>query len=131
MYPYPDSHGARIAPASVDMLQASYMRKWMSDRLKRRKKPGDGENKEATKAPEPLQPKYYDNDPAAEAPAEAPVVESRRQPREISESAAKPEAEIASGPEAVTSASGSAAGDARPRAPRRRRGRGGRSGSRP
>jgi len=59
------------------------------------------------------------------------VVESRRQPREISESAAKPEAEIASGPEAVTSASGSAAGDARPRAPRRRRGRGGRSGSRP
>ncbi len=135
MDPYPDSHGARIAPASVDMLQASYMRKWMSDRLKRRKKPGDGENKEATKAPEPLQPKYYDNDPAAAAeplaaaPAEAPVAESRRQPREISESTAKPEAEIASTSEPVKSAS--AAVDAKPRSPRRRRGRGGRGGSRP
>ena len=39
------------------------MRKWMSDRLKRRKKPGEGSNKEATKAPEPLQPRFYDIEP--------------------------------------------------------------------
>jgi predicted kinase len=119
------------------MLQASYMRKWMSDRLKRRKKPGDGENKETTKAPEPLQPKYYDNDPSASAepiiavPAAAPVIESRRPPR-VSASTAKPEPETALEPVATSSsASGSAAGEARPRAPRRRRGRGGRGGSHP
>lgn len=104
------------------------MRKWMSDRLKRRKKPGDGENKEATKSPEPLQPKYYDNDPAVSAesvasvPAEVPVVESRRSSKETS--APEPMVEAASAPVAA-----SAAGDARPKAPRRRRGRGGRSGS--
>jgi hypothetical protein len=57
------------------VLKASYMRKWMSERLKRRKKTGDGSPKEASNAPEPLQPKYYDNEPAA-AP-EAAVVESR------------------------------------------------------
>ena len=40
--------------------------------------------KEATKAPEPLQPRFYDNEPDAPpaAPVAAPVVESPRRPRE-------------------------------------------------
>ncbi len=101
------------------------MRKWMSDRLKRRKKPGGNAGKEATKAPEPLQPRFYDNEPAArvDAPAEAPVVESRPSRAEaVAESAA----EQGATPEAAV-----AAGEARPRSSRRRRGRGGRGGSRP
>jgi len=99
------------------------MRKWMNERLKRRKKPGDSSSKEATKAPEPLQPRFYDNEPAApvEAPAEAPVVESRR---------SRPEPEPAPEPVAAPEAS-PAAGEAEPRTSRRRRGRGGRGGSRP
>jgi predicted kinase len=98
----------------------------MSERLKRRKKPGDGPTKEPTNVPEPLQPKYYDNEPAArpQAPAEAPVVESRRpsRPAPAPESAPEP----ASAPAAA-----SAAVEPRPRTPRRRRSRGGRGGSRP
>ncbi|MGD0417638.1 MAG: AAA family ATPase [Terriglobales bacterium] len=91
------------------------MRKWMSERLKRRKKAGDGSPKEASNAPEPLQPKYYDNEPAA--PPEAAVAETRRPSR--------PEPEPASEPAAASST-----GEARPRTSRRRRGRGGRGGSR-
>jgi len=96
----------------------------MSERLKRRKKAGDGSTKEATKAPEPLQPRFYDNEPAAppEVPAEAPVVESRRPSR--------PEPEPA--PEPVSApAAASAAGESKARTSRRRRSRGGRGGSRP
>src|ERR1039458_3882153 len=102
------------------------MRKWMSERLKRRKKAGDGPTKEGTKAPEPLQPRFYDNEPAAplEVPAEAPVVESRRPSRRA------PEPEPA--PEPVSApAAASAAVAPRPRTSRRRRSRGGRGGSRP
>ena len=100
------------------------MRKWMSERLKRRKKAGGSPTKEPTNAPEPLQPKYYDNEPAApaQAPAEAPVVESRRPSR--------PEPEPASEPLSAPAAA-AAAVKARPRTPRRRRSRGGRGGSRP
>jgi predicted kinase len=96
------------------------MRKWMTERLKRRKKAGDGSAKEATNAPEPLQPKYYDTEPAAppQAPAEAPVVESHRPSRPAPEPVSAP-------------AAASAAGEPRSRTPRRRRGRGGRGGSRP
>jgi len=100
------------------------MRKWMSERLKRRKKAGDGSPKEATKAQEPLQPRFYDNDPAAPAaaPAEVPAVESRR--------AAKPAPVPESVSEPVSAAAGASATEPRPRATRRRRGRGGRGGSR-
>jgi predicted kinase len=104
------------------------MRKWMSDRLKRRKKPGDSSSKEATKAPEPLQPRFYDDEPAApvavpnEAAAKAPVVESRpSRPEQVAE----PASERVATPEAAV-----AAGEARPRISRRRRGRGGRGRSR-
>jgi predicted kinase len=99
------------------------MRKWMSERLKRRKKPGDGA-KETTKELEPLQPKFYDNEPAAAVAApveaatiEAPAVQSRRPARQEPE----PQAEPAAVPGAVES---------RPRTVRRRRTRGGRGRSR-
>ena len=64
------------------MLQASYMRKWMSERLKRRKKPADSTStKETAKAPEPLQPRFYDDEPSSPpaASAEVPAVESRQE----------------------------------------------------
>ncbi len=116
---YTGRHGAQIAPVRAGVLQVRYMRKWMSERLKRRKKAGDGSAKESTNAPEPLQPKYYDNEPAAsaQAPTEAPVVESHRPPR--------PE------PEPAPTSEPAAPVEPRPRTPRRRRGRGGRGGSRP
>ena len=119
---------------------SSYMRKWMSERLKRRKKPGDSPAKEASNvpAPEPLQPRFYDNEPAASAaapaaapvsaPVVAPVVASVVESRRLS----RPEPEPVPVPESVSAAAASsAAGVSRPRTPRRRRGRGGRGGSRP
>lgn len=96
----------------------------MSDRLKRRKKPGDGSSKEATKAPEPLQPRFYDDEPVTpvdvpgEAAAQAPVAKVQRPSR--------PEPEAA--PESASAAS--AAVEPKARTSRRRRGRGGRGGSR-
>jgi predicted kinase len=135
---YPLRHGARIARVCSGMLQASYMRKWMSERLKRRKKDGDGAAKDAAKAPEPLQPRFYDNEPAAappEAPAEprggdrgdvsveAPVVVSRR--------ASRPAPEPAPAPQTVSAGDAPVGGgESKPRVARRRRSRGGRGGSR-
>jgi len=111
------------------------MRKWMSERLKRRKKTGTGATKEASNAPapEPLQPRFYDDEPAAptapaapvvEAPAEVPVVETRRPSKRDPEPAPAPEPTLASAPT-------SAPAEPKPRVSRRRRSRGGRSGSRP
>src|ERR1700675_4018792 len=107
---------------------SSYMRKWMTERLKRRKKPGEGSTKEATNAPEPLQPRFYDNEPAAPtaAPVAAPVVESRRPSRAEPEPARAPEPEPVSA--AAASSPASVAGEPRPRTSRRRRSRGGRGG---
>jgi predicted kinase len=119
----PAAKGLRL-PRCTSVCYKRYMRKWMSERLKRRKKTGDGPTKEATKAPEPLQPRFYDDEPAApaEAPGEVPVVEAKR--------AAKParESEAVSDSEAPAA---SAAGEGKPRPVRRRRSRGGRGGSRP
>src|SRR3984893_17501101 len=108
---------------------SSYMRKWMTERLKRRKKPGEGSAKEATNAPEPLQPRFYDNEPDAPSAVSvaAPVIESRRP------SKAEPEPEPAPEPvsaAAAASSPASAAGEPRPRTSRRRRSRGGRGGGR-
>ncbi|MFZ0796266.1 MAG: AAA family ATPase [Terriglobales bacterium] len=102
------------------------MRKWMSERLKRRKKTGEGSTsaKEATKAPEPLQPRFYDNEPTAPpaAAAEVPVVESRRlsRPAPVPESTSEP----------VSATGAASATEPRPRTTRRRRSRGGRGGNR-
>src|SRR6202035_3364080 len=108
---------------------SSYMRKWMTERLKRRKKPGEGSAKETTNAPAPLQPRFYDNEPDAPpaAPVAAPVVESPRRP-----SRAEPESVPAPEPVSAAAASSpaSAAGEPRPRTSRRRRSRGGRGGGR-
>lgn len=81
----------------------------MRERLKRRKKGGEGPSQEPATAPEPLQPKYFENE-VPEAPA--PVVAEPQPP---------PEPEPASEP-----AAGSAEVRFRPRSSRRRRGRGGR-----
>jgi len=104
------------------------MRKWMSERLKRRKKPGDSSTptKEAAKSPEPLQPRFYDDEPSATptAPAEVPIVESRRASRAV------PEAEPAPEPIAATGDASASTAEPGPRTTRRRRSRGGRGRSR-
>jgi predicted kinase len=115
-------YGASIAPVCAGVLQARYMRKWINERLKRRKKTGDKPSKEATKAPEPLQPRFYDDDPAAPpAPvsAEAEVVEA-------------PDLQAELPPESDSAAAETAPADGkrRPAAPRRRRSRGRRGGAR-
>jgi predicted kinase len=101
------------------------MRKWMSERLKRRKKP-EAAPKEAAKTPEPLQPKFYDDEPAAlEQPREkVPIVEARRA-----------DAEHVEGPEPGNEADPvvqhqDVSTTPRSRPARRRRGRGGRGRSR-
>src|SRR5208282_5899094 len=113
----------QIAPTCASVLQAIYMRKWMNERLKRRKKTGDGSPKEASKAPaqEPLQPRFYDNEQAA-APAvpsaapikvpadvrdEAPVApsqhqESRRRSRPEPESASESASQSTAASEAAS-----------------------------
>src|SRR5208282_5135376 len=122
------------------------MRKWMSERLKRRKKPGDGSTKEATKAPEPLQPRFYDDEPAApaevpvrvavQATVETPVVESRRPSRPQREREREKEHEREREPAAAPAPSeepvaASAAVESKPPGvSRRRRSRGGRGRSR-
>jgi predicted kinase len=120
------------------MLQASYMRKWMSERLKRRKKAGDGGNKEATKAPEPLQPRFYDDEPGAdsgpavETPAassqthDAPTESPARESQPVSQVTSRPEPE----PETAPAEASSGAVEPKERTARRRRGRGGRGGNR-
>src|ERR1035441_784118 len=55
------------------------MRKWMTDRLKRRKKGGEAGSKEKAAAPEPLQPKYFESD-LGEQPQAAAVEAPRPEP---------------------------------------------------
>ena len=98
----------------------------MSERLKRRKKSADPTTKETTKAAEPLQPRFYDDDPAAATSGslESDASEARRP--------SPPEPETQPVPEPVAApAQASVDGEAKPRTPRRRRSRGGRGGSRP
>ncbi len=99
------------------------MRKWMSERLKRRKKSGDSTGKEAKPAPEPLQPRFYDNEPAALAPVQA-------EPVEVETHGTSPVEPDQGEPEAASPASPTSTATPRPRPQRRRRGRGGRSGAR-
>ncbi|MGA7567932.1 MAG: AAA family ATPase [Terriglobales bacterium] len=103
------------------------MRKWMSERLKRRKKAGEGSTKEANKALEPLQPRFYDNEPLAPAAANSEVspVPEAVEPQP----AAK--AEPYHPDEPLSAAPPSTAAEARPRPSRRRRNRGGRGKPRP
>ena len=104
------------------------MRKWMRDRLQRRKKKTPEQGSQA--APPPLQPAYFDAEEPSAAPEEA--VHSEPEPAYSEpEVEASPEAESTAG-----SASGTASGKAGERAPqsrggtrgRRRRGGRGRGG---
>ena len=116
-----------IRTATVPTLRRSarvcykrYMRKWMRERITRRKK-GDGTpEKDKANSPVPLQPKYFEaQEPAPEATSAASRI--KREP--------EPEPEIEAAPPATGSAT-----EGRPEArpSRRRRGRGGRGrGARP
>ncbi|MGA9530044.1 MAG: AAA family ATPase [Terriglobales bacterium] len=135
-------------PVHTPVCYKRYMRKWMSDRLKRRKKDDKTPSGQA-KAPEPLQPKYFESDvaeklePVAEAPRsiepEPAPVEPRAEikPREIKRpKIERPEAEPLEQDEpsslhaASDAASNDAAGDDAGRPVRRRRRRGGRVNAR-
>jgi predicted kinase len=97
-------------PAGPRVCYKPDMRKWMRDRLQRRKKPAE---KAKTEAPAPLQPAFYDSEPQPAAPEpKAPESESESQPQLE-----------AGSPEPVTPPKQAAAD---PRKRRRRRGRGGR-----
>ena len=97
------------------------MRKWMRDKLKRRKKPQE----EAAPAQAPLQPAYFE-------PQEAPAAEAEREPAAESATVEAPSADAE--PESASAdaqpETGGGAGNAAQR-PRRRRGRGGRGRRRP
>lgn len=104
--------GQRLRP-HAPVCYKRYMRKWMSERIKRRKKGDDSSPKEQANAPVPLQPKYFESEPQPPAPEpEAPPARSQRElePEPLQPPAASPS-------ETRT--------EARPTR-RRRRGRGGR-----
>jgi len=102
------------------MCYKPYMRKWMRDRLKRRKK-----NTEETAAqPAPLQPAYFEAEPQAAEPQQVeaePVVET-----DPSDGAPEPSETEPSGVETTRSSRQAGQSASQPRRPRRRRGRGGR-----
>jgi predicted kinase len=96
-----------------------YMRKWMQDKLKRRKK--SAEDQAAGNQPAPLQPAYFEPEPQQTQKSKA-AVEPPPEPAPPPQAAA---AEISDdAPSGATSQGGSQAGNMR--RPRRRRGRGGR-----
>jgi predicted kinase len=98
------------------MCYKPYMRKWMRDRLKRRKK----NTEEAAAQPAPLQPAYFEAEPQ----------ESEPQPSEAGVSAeAEPEPPSMEASETPTGTANVGSGQqstTQTRRPRRRRGRGGR-----
>src|ERR1700747_1962779 len=108
----------RKLPGALPLCYKPYMRKWMRDRLKRRKKPQETKPAEAGQAP--LQPAYFDsNEPSHETPAsetEQAIEAESVQPSEA------PDASEESG--AAETAQPAAWGNTGPK--RRRRGRGGR-----
>jgi predicted kinase len=91
------------------------MRKWMQEKLKRRKKTPE----ETAAQPAPLQPAFYDSTPPESQP-KAPAVDPAPEP-----TAAQSAPETDSAP-ATSSANATARSADDPRRPRRRRGRGGR-----
>ena len=113
--------GIRAATAgrlqhSAPVCYKRYMRKWMRERMTRRKKGDASPTKDQANAQVPLQPKYFE---ASEAPHEAPPV-SVKEERKADPG---PEPHVEAVPE-VTASATEGRPDARPS--RRRRGRGGR-----
>ena len=101
------------------MCYKPYMRKWMSDRLKRRKK--NQEKKPAEPAQAPLQPAYFD---AASAPTES-AQQSMSEPEPESDAGMLETPEPQEAPMAALATEGGLPRPAQNR-PRRRRTRGGR-----
>lgn len=98
------------------------MRKWMRERIKRRKKPEETAGTDSTK-PVPLQPAYYDAQPSASSPTEESH-DADDAAEETPQLAAKADAQVTDAqPESATS-------PVDPQRRRRRRGRGGRGRSR-
>lgn len=109
---------AHALPVSCQMCYTADMRKWMRDRIKRRKTKSETAPTEAASAP--LQPDFYDSRPPTPPAAPAPEIDPGAfEPEAIEESAQ--EAGIAEPPQPVSN------GDTRRR--RRRRSRGGRGRS--
>jgi predicted kinase len=102
-----------------------YMRKWMSDRLKRRKKPKESKPSEPGQAP--LQPAYFDAEAARAEPAKA----TEPEPSDDSGLIEVPEPERAAVAEDTAPVAARPGGQQRPRRRRTRGGRGRKSGSRP
>jgi predicted kinase len=102
-----------------------YMRKWMSDRLKRRKKPKESKPSEPAQAP--LQPAYFD---AEAAPAESAKA-TEPEPSDDSGLVEVPEPERAAVAEDTAPVEARQGGQQRPRRRRTRGGRGRKSGARP
>ena len=106
-------------PAAQSMCYKPYMRKWMSDRLKRRKKAQEKKPAEAAQAP--LQPAYFDT---ASAPTES-AEQTMSEPEPESEAGLLETPEPQEAPIAALSTDGGLPRAAQDR-PRRRRTRGGR-----
>ena len=105
-------------PAAPSMCYKPYMRKWMSDRLKRRKKPKEAKPSEPAQAP--LQPAYFDAD---SAPPE-PVKEAAPEPEADSGLLETPEPQEAPVAARRAEIEPAQAGQERPRRRRTRGGRG-------
>src|ERR1700751_1858935 len=77
-------------PVHMSVCYKRSMRKWMSGRLRRKKKgASEGTNEQASQkanAPEPLQPKYFESDPPAKTTAaiETPHADET-EPRPVAE----------------------------------------------
>ena len=138
---YRARHGPGLPPHRR-VCYKRYMRKWINERRKRRKKGGDGAAKEPAggHALEPLQPKYFESEigepPRAERPqVEKPHVEKPHAPAvEQPRSERRPETQadfqlVSRQPEPERAAA-APSGEARPGPTRRRRKRGGRGGAR-
>ena len=120
--------GRRLPPHRA-VCYKRYMRKWMSDRLKRRKKGGEVAAKEKANAPEPLQPKYFESGVGDQQPSAEPVRAAEARPE------TQADFKLVSRPRVVEAepsveATPAVAGETRTRPARRRRKRGGRGGAR-
>jgi predicted kinase len=104
------------------------MRKWMSDRLKRRKKAKDKESKPTEPAQAPLQPAYFGAETAPAEPARVPEPEPEGSDDSGLIEAPEPEQAAVAGD--TTSPSKARQGGQRPRRRRTRGGRGRRSSGR-
>lgn len=108
-------------PATPSLCYKPSMRKWMSERLKRRKKAPEKPPAEAAQAP--LQPKYFDAQESGAAPEAEPHDSEEPAPESI-EPPPSQESPAVAPPRAQAQAQGGAEDPNRGR--RRRRGRGGR-----